>query len=264
MIPLAVICAVPLVVIAVTVLGAVVALATHLDAADLAAVMANEETLFAIGLSLRTSLVSLALALVLGIPAAHLLARHRFPGKAVLETLLDLPLVTPPLVAGVGLLFLLGRQSPVGGGLAALGIDLLFSPAGIILAQTYVAASIVVRTARTAFQEVEPAYAYMAWTLGLSPGWAFLLVEVPMAARGLATAAVLGWARALGEFGATLMLAGATRMRTETLPMAVYLNIASGETGLAVACALILLAIAFALLLVVQALSATRPGPRAA
>ncbi|WP_425517696.1 ABC transporter permease [Oceanobacter mangrovi] len=218
----------------------------------------SEETRFATLLSLQTSLLSLLIALCLGVPAAWLMARQQFAGKVWLETLLDIPLVTPPLVAGVGLLFLLGHRGTLGSQLAQWGIEILFSTTGILLAQIYVAASIIVRTARAAFAEVDADYARMAWTLGLPPLWSFLLVEVPMAGRGLAAAAVLGWARALGEFGATLMLAGATRMKTETLPMSVFLNISSGETGLAVASAAILLVMAFVLLLLTRLLARRR------
>lgn len=249
----------PLALVALLALGTVGALVTHLAPADLRVALFAEETLFAVGLSLKTSALSLCLALLLGVPTGHLLARHRFWGKTMLETLIDIPLVTPPLVAGVGLLFLLGRNGSIGSGLAAINVDILFSQAAIVLAQTYVAASIVVRTARAAFADVDADYARMGWTLGLPPMATFLLVEVPMAARGLAAAAVLGWARAIGEFGATLMIAGATRLRTETLPMAVYLNIASGETSLAVACAVILLALAFALLLLTRLLTGFSP-----
>lgn len=245
------------------VVGAVGGLFSQLPLGGLGEALAQPETLFALSLSLRTSLISLALSLAIGVPAAHLLARQIFPGKAVLETVLDIPLVTPPLVAGVGLLFMLGHDSPVHAALAAMGIEILFTQAAIILAQTYVALAIIVRTARAAFSEVDADYGRIALTLGLTPLWAFLLVEVPMAARGLAAAAILGWARALGEFGATLMVAGATRMRTETLPMAVYLNIASGETGLAVACALLLLALAFCLLLAVRLMGTTRASGKA-
>ncbi|ANB34353.1 molybdate transport system permease protein [Rhodovulum sulfidophilum] len=251
----------PLVLIVATILGALVSLASQLPLAGLAEALAAEETRFAIAMSLRSSLIALVLALLLGLPTAWLLARRRFVGKAVVETVLDLPMVTPPLVAGIGLLLLLGREAPVGGALAGLGIEILFSPAGVILAQTYIASSVVIRSARAAIGAVDPGYAANAATLGLPPFWAASLVELPMAGRGLMAAAVLGWARALGEFGATLMLAGATRMRTETLPMAVYLNIASGRTDIAIACALILLALAFALLLAIRLLTADRPDP---
>lgn len=238
----------PLLLLALIVVGVLGSLITYLSPTVLLDTLLVEETRFALQLTLETSLLSLLIALILGIPTAYILARRDFPGKLLLETLLYIPLVTPPLVAGVGLLFLVGHDSIIGNHLAAMGVNLLFSPAGIVLAQTYVAASIIVRTAQSAFREIDADYAHMAWTLGLTPIWAFLLVEMPMAARGIATAAVLGWARAIGEFGATLMVAGATRLHTETLPMAIYLNIASGESELAVACAVILLGLAFMLL----------------
>lgn len=248
----------PLVLIVATILGAVGALVSQLPLASLAEALASDETRFAVMLSLRSSLTALALALALGLPTAWLLARRRFVGKPVVETILDLPMVTPPLVAGIGLLFLLGREAPVGGALTALGIEMLFSPAGVVLAQTYIATSVIVRSARAAFGTVDPGFAANAVTLGIPPFWAVVLVEVPMAGRALVAAGVLGWARALGEFGATLMVAGATRMQTETLPMAIYLNIASGRTDIAIACALILLALAFALLLAIRLLTAER------
>ena len=248
----------PLLLIALTVAGVVGSLLTYLTPSVLLDTLLLEETRFALQMTLETSLVSLLIALILGIPAAYLLARRDFPGKLLLETLLDIPLVTPPLVAGVGLLFLVGHNGVIGRHLDAMGIHLLFSPAGIVLAQSYVAVSIIVRTSQTAFREIDIDYTHMAWTLGLTPGWTFLLVELPMAARGIATAAVLGWARAIGEFGATLMVAGATRLHTETLPMAIYLNIASGESDLAVACAVILLGLAFILLLSTRLLASIR------
>lgn len=247
-----------LIAITATILGALLALVSHLPFATLLLALQQEETLFALRLSLYTSLLAVALALLFGTLAGYLLARRSFPGQAMIETLLDLPMVTPPLVAGMGLLFLLGREAPVGSLMAAAGWQLLFSPAGVVLAQAYVATSLIVRSARAAFQAVDPDYAAVACTLGLTPFWAFLLVEIPMAGRGLLSAAILGWARALGEFGATLMVAGATRLHTETLPMAVFLNIASGETAVAIACALILLSMAFALLLAIRLLAGGR------
>lgn len=240
---------VPLILLALVVAGVLGALITYLSPAVLLETLLVEETRFALQLTLETSLISLLIALILGVPTAYILARRNFPGKLLLETLIDIPLMTPPLVAGVGLLFLVGHDSVIGNRLAAMGVNLLFSPAGIVLAQTYVAASIIVRVTQRAFRDIDVDYAHMAWTLGLTPIWAFLLVEVPMAGCGIVTAAVLGWARAIGEFGATLMVAGATRLHTETLPMAIYLNIASGESDLAVACAVILLGLAFMLLL---------------
>lgn len=247
----------PLAVVALTISGVLVTLALRVPAGELWAAVSSAETLFALRLSLFTSLAALAVALLLGLPGAYAMARHRFRGRLLIDTLIDVPLVMPPLVAGLGLLFLVG-DAALGRPLAAVGIRLLFSPAGIVLALAFVATATVLRTATAAFQSVHPVYAMSARSLG-GDGWqVFRRVELPLAARGIAAGAVLAWSRALGEFGATLMVAGATRLRTETLPMAIYLNIATGETGVAVACALLLLAVALGLLLILRLLSPMR------
>lgn len=243
----------PLLLVAATIALVLVGLVSRLAPEQLLAALTSDETLFALALSLETSLTSLAISLAIGVPAAYFLARRRLPGMAILDTLLDLPLVMPPLVAGVGLLFVLGRSSPLPQ-LAEIGIVFLFSPAGIVLAQSFVATAVVLRAAKAAFAAVDPGYRAVAASLGSAPAWAFLTIDLPLAANGIAAGAVLAWARTLGEFGATLMVAGATRLRTETLPMAIYLNIATGETDVAVAAALTLLAVAFALLLLMRAL----------
>ena len=259
--PLDLLLALPLAVIVLAIAAVLVGLGARLSLAELLSALRSQETLFALRLSLGTSLISLAIAVLLGVPAAYLLARRRVPGMAVVDTLLDLPLVMPPLVAGLGLLFVIGRQSPVPP-LARLGAELLFSPAGIVLAQSFVATTIVLRSAKAAFAAVDPGYRAVAGTLGLPPARVLWSIDLPLAAGGIAAGVVLAWARALGEFGATLMVAGATRLHTETLPMAIYLNIATGETEVAVACALVLLATAFALLLLIRFLSGGRPERR--
>lgn len=246
----------PLALVALTIAGVLGALLLRLRWGELAAALAAPETRFALRLSLLTSAAALAVALLLGLPAAYVMARRRFPGRALLDTLLDVPLVMPPLVAGLGLLFLFGRPL-LGGPLADLGIELLFSPAGVVLALAFVATTMVLRGAAAAFQAVDPGFGAAARTLGAGSWEVFWRVDLPLAARGIAAAALLAWARALGEFGATLMVAGATRLRTETLPIAVFLNIATGETGVAVACALVLLAVALAILLALRLLART-------
>lgn len=249
--PLDLLFALPLVVVVLAVVGVLVALGARLAPDDLWVALTSAETLFALRLTLITSLAGLAGAAVLGIPAGYLLARRRFPGRVLVDTLLDLPLVMPPLVTGVGLLFLFGRRM-LGEPLTRLGIDILFSPLGVVVAQGFVAATVLLRASKAAFQSVDPRMAEAAATLRASPWDVFRSVELPLAVPGLAAGAVLAWARAVGEFGATLMLAGATRFHTETLPVAVFLNIATGETGVAVACALLLLAVAFLLLLALR------------
>ncbi len=242
---------VPLAVVGLAVAGVVTALAVRVPPSLLAVALASDEIVFAVGLSLKVSLAALAAAVAIGVPAAYVMARRPVPARAVVDTLLDIPLVMPPLVAGVGLLMLLSR-SMLGAPLARLGLDLLFSPAGAVVAQAFVAVSVVVRSARAAFASVDPGFAQAAATLGAGPAAVFARVDLPLAARGILAGAVLAWARALGEFGATLMVVGATRLKTETLPMAVYLNIATGETETAIACALVLLMLACLLLLALR------------
>lgn len=245
------ICLIPLAVLALLVLAVLASLVFYLSPGEQMRALVSAETLFAVRLTLLTSAAATMLALLLGVPAAYFLARRDFRGKRLLDTVLDLPLVMPPLIAGVGLLLLLGNTQ-VAGALAAVGLRLVFTPAGAVLAQTFVAAFIVLRGAKAAFEAVGPEYEAAAQTLGLRPLQVFWRVTLPMAGRGLLSAAVLAWARAMGEFGATLMVAGATRMQTETLPMSVFLNLSSGEPGIAVASALILLALGFALLAVLR------------
>lgn len=242
---------IPLGLVILFVAGVLIALVSQVSGPELASALRSSETLFALRLSLACSLAAVVLASLLGVPAAYFLARRDFRGKGLLDTVLDIPLVMPPLVAGVGLLFLLGRGM-LGGPLAELGISLVLSPWGAVVAQTFVAVPIVIRSSKAAFESVDPGYEAAAMTLGLNPWKVFVKVNLPLAGRSIASGIVLAWARALGEFGATLMVAGATRFHTETLPIAVYLNISSGELGIAVSCALVLVGTAFLLLLVLR------------
>ncbi|MBU2550763.1 MAG: ABC transporter permease [Proteobacteria bacterium] len=228
--------------------GVIAALLTRVSWPELSGAFGHPETRYALGFSLVVSAGAMAVAVSIGAPSAYFLARQGFPGKGVLETLLDLPLVMPPLVAGVGLLFLFGRDL-LGGPLARVGIHLILTPWGAVAAQAFIATPIVIRAARTAFESVDPGYEETARTLGLKPLTIFLRVNLPLAGRGIVSGLILAWARAMGEFGATLMVAGATRFRTESLPIAVYLNLSSGEVGIAVSCALVLLGAAFVMLL---------------
>ena len=241
--------AVPLTFFSLLVPAVIMALATQVSLADLKEAIFHPETFFALRFSLMTSVAAMAVAIIIGIPSAYFMARSNFPFKGVLETILELPLVMPPLIVGVGLLFLLG-QGMLGGPLAKLGISFIFNPLGAVAAQAFIAVPIVMKSAGSAFSSVDRGYEEVAETLGLNPLTVFLKVNIPLAGRNLLSGMVLAWARTMGEFGGTLMLAGATRFRTETLPIAVYLNISSGETGIAISCALVLLVAAFILLLV--------------
>lgn len=246
--------AVALFIVAITICGVIVALALRVTPELMLRALSSDEIRFAVALSLKCSLIALLIALLLGIPAAGLMTKGEFPGKATLSALLELPLVMPPLVAGLGLLLLFSRSMP-GNQLVAGGLNLLFSQAGIVVAQVFVGTPVVIQTARAAFSSVDPRYGKAASTLGASPARIWCTVELPLASAGLAAGAVMAWSRALGEFGVTLLLAGATHMRTETLPMAIYLNLATGDTDQAIACAVILLLLAALMLFVIRLLA---------
>lgn len=244
---------IPLVLFGMVVVGVLVALITQVSMAELISALTHGETLFALRMTLMISLGAVSIAIVFGVSGGYFMARRDFPGKGVVDTLLDIPLVMPPLIAGVGLLFLLGRNM-LGGMLAERGIYLILSPWGAVVAQAFIATPIVLRSSKAAFQSLDGGYEAAAMTLGLSPLKTFLKINLPLAGRSILSGVILAWARAVGEFGATLMVAGATRFRTETLPIAVYLNISSGELGIAVSCALVLLGTAFILLLAMRLL----------
>ncbi len=250
---------IPLGLLLAVVLGSIAALLARLDAPTVAGILTDPEIRFAIAMSMGTALTSLLLAVCIAVPAAWALTRGavcaigggRLPFRLA-NLALDLPMVTPPLVTGMGLLLLLGQTGPVGAAFPGLARN-LFSPLGVIIAQTYVACAILVRSAASALSAVDREYVHAAHGLGLSPWKAFVLVEIPLCWRPLTGGCILALSRALGEFGATLMLAGATRLKTETLPMAVFLNIASGDFTKAIACAALLIVIACVLLLALHA-----------
>jgi molybdate transport system permease protein len=242
---------IPLFVLALFTAGVLFALFVRLSPGEIFSALSSEETRFALRLSLTTSIFSTALALLSGVPAGYFLARSAFPGKEILDTFLDLPLVITPLVAGVGLLFLFG-QSMLGNQLGKWGIHILFTPLGAVLAQSFVACPIVMRSSRAAFERVGYRYEWAAATMGLNPFQVFFQISLPLAKKGILAGTILAWTRAMGEFGATLMVAGAIRFKTETLPMAVYLNMSSGELGKALSCAWVLMVTGFLLLLALR------------
>lgn len=246
--------ALPLACFILVVLGILIAFGTQVTGSEMGSALCNPETLFALKFTLLTSSAAMAVAMLFGLSGGYLMSRGRFPGKELLETVLDIPLVMPPLIAGVGLMFLFGHQM-LGRILAdGLGIHIVSSPWGAVVAQAFVATPIVLRSCQAAFAAVDRSYEEVARTLGLTPLQVMLKVNLPLAGKNILSGAILAWARAMGEFGATLMVAGATRLHTETLPIAVYLNISSGELGIAISCALVLLAAAFIMLLAARIL----------
>lgn len=207
----------------------------------------------ALRLSLETSAISALLSCLLGLPVAALLARHGFPGRALLETLLDLPLTLPPVVAGLGLLLAFGRMGLLGRHLEAMGIRIAFSSAAVVLAQTFMAAPLFVRAARAGLEQVPRVYEEASLACGRTPWQTFWRVSLPLARPALLAGLVLAWARALSEFGATLMFAGNLPGVSQTLPLAVE-SALDVSLGLALAVALVSLALAFLALLLLRLL----------
>ncbi len=178
---------------------------------------------------------------------AYLLARYRFPGRRVFDTLLGLPIVLPPVVAGLSLLLVFGRRGLLGGPLAAAGIQIPFTTAAVVLAQLFVAAPYFVRAAKSGFEAVPERLEAVSWTLGKSRRETFWRVTIPLTLPYLVEGAALAWARALGEFGATIVFAGSLAGRTRTMPLAIYAALES-DLGDAMALAAVLAVVAFALL----------------
>jgi molybdate transport system permease protein len=205
----------------------------------------------ALRLSLVTSICATALVVATGLPAAYLLATREFRGKRVLESLIDLPMVLPPTVAGVALLTAFGRSGLAGSALAAVGISIPFTTLAVVLAQAFVAVPFFIGAARAGFAEVDPKYLDTAATLRAAPAYAFLRVLVPLAAPSLMAGAAMSWARALGEFGATITFAGNMPGVTQTMPLAVYLALQS-DLEAAVTLSVLLLIVSLAVLLAVR------------
>ncbi len=202
----------------------------------------------ALRLSLVCATTATALSLVVGVPLAWLLARTDFPGRGLVRALVTLPLVLPPVVGGVALLLALGRNGVVGQWLDAwFGITLPFTTTGVVLAETFVAMPFLVISVEGTLRAADPRYEEAATTLGASRFTAFRRVTLPLIAPGVAAGAVLAWARALGEFGATITFAGNFPGRTQTMPLAVYLALQS-DPAAAIALSLVLLAVSIAVL----------------
>ena len=173
-------------------------------------------------LSLKTSAIAQALILLVGTPTAYLLATRRFPGRPLAVVCVELPLVLPPAVAGIGLIAAFGRFGLLGGTLSALGIRLGLTQAAVVLAVAFVASPLYLRQAIAVFEAIDPDLVAASRTLGAGPARTFFRVVLPLARRGLAAGEALAFARGLGEFGATIMFAGSLQGVTQTLPLAIY------------------------------------------
>ena len=212
----------------------------------------DPESLFAIKLTAITVSASTILAVIVGVPAAYALSRYRVPAVLLVDTIIDLPLVLPPLMAGISLLVFF--QTSAGRWIEAHIMEFVYQPAGIILAIFFPTVSLGVRAMKAAFDSVDPRYEQVARTLGCSELQAFFKVSLPLAANGLVAGAVLTWARSLGIFGSIIMFAGATRYRTEVIPVAVFLNMTTGRIAEGISLSVVLLLIAAVSLIVFKKL----------
>jgi molybdate transport system permease protein len=205
-------------------------------------------------LSLGTTAISLVLTIAIATPVAHFLARRRFRGKSVVEAIVDLPIVLPPSVAGLALLLTLGRRGLLGDELEVLGISLPFTTAAVVIAQMFVSMPFFIRAARAGFLGVERDFEDAGRVDGATERQVAWSITVPLAGPALASGIVMTWARALGEFGATIMFAGNVAGRTQTLPLIVYGEFQAGDLDSSIAAAAILVVAAFAVLIAVRGL----------
>lgn len=221
---------------------------------ELADAIGTAVVIDALVLSLATTAATLLLTIVLGTPLAYILARRRFRGSTLLETAVDLPIVLPPSVAGLALLLVFGRRGLLGEPLEVLGLAIPFTTIAVVLAQTFVAAPFFVRSARAGIAAVDRDLEDAARVDGATERAVFRWIIVPLAAPALAAGLVMCWARALGEFGATIMFAGNFEGRTQTLPLVVYGEFQAGHLDASIAAAAILVLAAFGVLIAVRLL----------
>lgn len=207
----------------------------------------------ALWLSLRTTVAAIAIVVVVGTPAAYLLAQRRFRGRSLVLTAIELPLVMPPAVAGIALLAAFGPRGIFGGAVEDAGVELVFETAGVVLALVFVSAPFFLRGAIAAFEALDPRLLEAARTLGAGPFRAFATVAVPSARPGLASGLALAWGRALGEFGATLLFAGSLQGVTQTAPLAIFADFSRpGGFVAALALSAVLILLAAAILVAVK------------
>ncbi len=229
-----------------------VGLALRTPWAQAGRLLRDPAVLDALGLSIGTSLAALALATVLGVPLAWLFARRRFRGRTLLRALTVLPMVLPPVVGGVALLLTFGRRGLVGGPLAEMtGFSLPFTTAGVVMAEAFVAMPFLVVTLESGLRQLHPGYDDAAATLGAGRWYRLRRVTLPLVAPSLFAGMALAWARALGEFGATITFAGNLPGRTQTMPLAVYLALESNPPA-AYLLSFLLLAISVAVLVALR------------
>lgn len=217
----------------------------------------SDSALNALKLSLITSSISVLLSLITGTPLAYIQVHWKFRGRALVDLLVDLPVVLPPSVAGIALLMAFGRQGTIGTWLDSFGFSIPFTTTAVVMAQVFVSAPFLVRSARIGFAAIDLQLEEAAKVEGASNWHVFRHIMLPLAARALVTGVILCWTRALGEFGATLLFAGNLEGKTQTMPLAIYVGFEQG-LGIALVLSLILLTVSLILLTLVRSLESHR------
>ena len=235
-----------------------VAIFLRVPISTLLAQLHSPVALDALRISMKTSFIALAFIVAAGTPVAYLLGTKRFRGRMLLTTLLELPLVLPPAVAGIGLFAAFGRFGLLGSSLRALGIELPFTWVAVVMAQAFVAMPFYVRQAIAGFASVDSQLLGASRTLGASSTRTFFRVAAPLAGQSLSAGAALAWARALGEFGATTMFAGSLEGTTQTLPLAIYAQFSSANLDVALAMSALLVAVSAGILVTTKLLLCSR------
>jgi len=213
----------------------------------------SERTLFSVRLSLLAATVSTLLSMLIAIPSAFALSRYEFHGKRAVDTLLELPMIVSP--AALGAMLLIFFNNPIGLWVQDHGIQVVFTSYGIFLAQFVTVSGVATRLTKAAMDEIPIRYEAVARTLGATPLEAFLTITLPLSRRGIYAASILSWAKAMGEFGATITIAGSMAMKTETLPIAIFMRLSSADIEGTVILILILLSIGLGILYVVRVVS---------
>jgi molybdate transport system permease protein len=213
----------------------------------------SERTMFSIRLSVVAATISTLLSILIAVPSAFALSRYDFPGKRAVDTILELPMIVSP--AALGAMLLIFFNNPLGLWIQDHGAQFVFTFYGIVLAQFVTICGVSTRLIKAAMDEIPVRYEAVARTLGASPAKAFLTITLPLSRRGIYAASILSWAKALGEFGATITIAGSMAMKTETLPIAIFMRLSSAEIEGTVVLILILVSIGLSILYVVRFLS---------
>ncbi len=231
----------------------VFAAVSYLDIRELPGVFRSPDLRFALRLSLITSTISAFIALMVAVPVSYVLSRFSFPGRNLLDSIVDVPLVLPPLVLGLCLLVFF--RTPLGQAIENAGLRFVYRPAGIVLAQFFIISPYAVRTVKASFDSLNNRVEDVARTLGYSRGQVFFRITLPMIKNGIVAGGVIAWAVAIGLFGPMMVLVGTTRQRTEVLATSIYLELSVGRVQSALAIAVLMIAIALATLSVFKKLS---------